>query len=366
MTFGCKFSCPYCPIPAYNQRRYRVKSGERIADEMCRLYRKYGLRYSFGADDNFFNDKQRTLDIVETLARAEIDGVRLRRKIRWGAEVTVHDTLKLTDHLSVVRNAGVRALWLGVEDLTATLIQKGQSGDKTSEAFRLLQAQGIAPMPMMMHHDRQPLYTPGSPYGLLNQARLLRQAGAVSLQVLMITPATGAKSYEEAFTSGMVYQSAGGRSVEPYMLDANYVVASKHPKPWRKQFNIMAAYLYFYNPLRFLLALVRPKSRMYLADAGMQLIGMWGLTKTVRRTLGWAVRLMSGRLQRKTAPPASRIPMRSVDGAAASHALPGTPLGTYKQLNVEASARSPADRLCQRHYLMPTTAACAGRKENER
>ena len=34
LTFGCKFACPYCPIPAYNQRQYRVKSGERIADEM--------------------------------------------------------------------------------------------------------------------------------------------------------------------------------------------------------------------------------------------------------------------------------------------------------------------------------------------
>ena len=34
LTFGCKFACPYCPIPAYNQRQHRVKSGDRIADEM--------------------------------------------------------------------------------------------------------------------------------------------------------------------------------------------------------------------------------------------------------------------------------------------------------------------------------------------
>jgi hypothetical protein len=29
LTFGCKFACPYCPIPAYNQRQHRVKSGDR-------------------------------------------------------------------------------------------------------------------------------------------------------------------------------------------------------------------------------------------------------------------------------------------------------------------------------------------------
>ena len=84
------------------------------------------------------------------------------------------------------------------------------------------------------------------------------------------------------------------------MLDGNYVVASGHSRPWKKQFNIMAAYLDFYNPLRFLVALVRPKSSLYLADVGMQAIGMWGLTKTVRRTLGWAFRLMRGNIKRET------------------------------------------------------------------
>ncbi|MFH1748147.1 MAG: radical SAM protein [Planctomycetota bacterium] len=343
LTLGCKFACPYCPIPAYNQRQYRVKSGQRIAMEMARLGREYGLRYFFGADDNFFNNEERTLEILETLASAEIDSVSLRKKIRWGTEVTVHDTLKLKEYLPLARHAGIRALWLGVEDVTGTLIRKGQSVDKTTEAFHLLQKHGICAMPMMMHHDAQPLVTRGPrPYGLLNQARLLRQAGAISLQVLMITPATGSKLYAEAFTSGLAYESVGGRRVESYMIDANYVVASEHKQPWKKQLNIMAAYLYFYNPPRFLLALVRPKSKLYLADALMQLRGMFGVVQTVRRTLGWAVRLMCGNIQRKTTVPASRIPMRGADGAPASHALPGTPPAELVQLNVKSTARSRA------------------------
>ena len=160
-------------------------------------------------------------------------------------------------------------------------------------------------------------------------ARLWRKAGAVSLQVLMITPATGSRLYEETFTSGLAYARAGGRAVEPHMLDGNYVVASRHPQPWRKQLNIMAAYLYFYNPLRFLVALVRPKSKLYLADSGMQALGMYGLVHTVRRTLGWAVRLMSGKIERRFKVPASPLPMRSVNGEPASHALPGTPGGAW-------------------------------------
>ncbi len=342
LTFGCKFACPYCPIPAYNQRQHRVKSGDRIADEMRVLHDTFGIRHFFGADDNFFNEKSRTLAILERLAefRNEGRGRHVKRSIRWGTEVTIHDTLKLREHLPLARKAGIRALWLGVEDMTATLVRKGQSVNGTVEAFELLQKHGICAMPMMMHHDDQPLYTPGKPYGLINQARMLRKAGAVSLQVLMITPATGSKSYIDAFTSGLVYDSVDGRKVEMHMFDGNYVVASQHPKPWRKQFSILAAYLYFYNPLRFMWALIRPKSRLYLADSGMQLIGMYGLAQTLRRTLDWALRLRKGGIRRRTSALVSRIPMRSVSGDTASHALPGTPLAGDMPQPVSAGASS--------------------------
>lgn len=323
LTFGCKFACPYCPIPAYNQRQHRTKSGARIADEFRRLYGEFGIRHFFGADDNFFNDEQRTLEIVDTLARTQIDGAPIRKKIRWGTEVTVHDTLRLREHLSTVRRAGVRALWLGVEDMTATLVKKGQSVDKTMEALRLLQKHGISPMPMMMHHDRQPLFSRGPiPYGLINQIRLLRKAGSVGMQVLMLVPATGSKLFVGTYTSGMAYRSVGGRPVEEYMLGGNYVVASHHPQPWKKQFNILAAYVYFYNPLRFCWSLVRPKSKLYLADAVEQALGMYGLMLTIRKTFGWAMRLLFGKIQRTSAPPASTIPLRGVNGRFAEHALP--------------------------------------------
>ncbi|GAH86659.1 unnamed protein product, partial [marine sediment metagenome] len=182
-----------CPIPAYNQRQSRSKSGQRVADEMTRLYRDYGIKYFFGADDNFFNDRTRALDIAETLASTEINGKALRHTVRWGTEVTVHDTLVMKDHLDTVRASGVRALWLGVEDMTGALIKKGQTPENTVEAFRLLSRRGICPMPMMMHHDAQPLVTFRSQRGLVNQVRILRKAGAVGMQILMLTPATGSK-----------------------------------------------------------------------------------------------------------------------------------------------------------------------------
>ncbi len=338
LTFGCKFACPYCPIPAYNQRQHRAKSGERIADEMGRLQSEFGLRSFFGADDNFFNDERRTLDIVDTLSHVRSGDGTGRHRFRWSTEVTVHDTLKLREHLPLIRKAGIRSLWLGVEDMTATLVKKGQSVDKTSEALRLLQENGIHPMPMMMHHDEQPLISFGpKPYGLLNQVRLLRKAGAVSMQVLMLVPATGSKLYAGTYNSGMAYESVGGRQVQEHMLGGNYVVASHHPNPWRKQINILIAYAYFYNPLRLALALLRPKTKLYFADAIWQALGMWGFSQTIKRTFGWCLRLRFGKIRRKTSPPMNQIPMRAVDGSRASHRLPDSP-----RLTVDACDAAPS------------------------
>src|SRR5690606_21922324 len=133
----------------------------------------------------------------------------------------------------------------------------------------------------MMHHDDQPLISRSDkPYGLLNQIRLLRKAGAGSMQVLMLVPATGSKLFTGTYTSGMAYESVAGRKVEEHMLGGNYVIASNYKRPWVKQLNILLAYAYFYNPLRFLKALVLPKTRLYLLDSGMQVLGMWGLAQT--------------------------------------------------------------------------------------
>ncbi|CAN5485749.1 hypothetical protein BH09PLA1_BH09PLA1_05550 [soil metagenome] len=320
LTFGCKFACTYCPIPAYNQRQHRLKSGERIAEEMWRLNKEFGLRYFFGADDNFFNTKSRTLEIVEKLASAQFEGKPLGRRARWYTEVTVHDTLQMKDHLKLVHKSGCRALWLGVEDLTATLVNKGQSAGKTVEAFELLKANRICPMPMMMHHDAQPLYSRGTNYGLLNQVKILRKAGAVSLQVLMLTPAAGSKLLEPTFNSGQVFKSVGGKKVLPSMYDGNYVVASLHKRPWQKQLTMIAGYAYFYNPWWFIVNVFKSRrSPLSAKPAMMQIVGMAGLLLTIMRTSGWAIRMMWGKIDRFSAAPPSKFPMRAPSGEEASH-----------------------------------------------
>ena len=86
------------------------------------------------------------------------------------------------------------------------------------------------------------------------------------------------------------------------MCDGNYVVASNHKRPWQKQLAMLAGYLYFYNPVWLVVALIRDKTLVSRKPAYMQIIGMMGLVMTIRRTSGWAVRLMLGRIERLSSP----------------------------------------------------------------
>ncbi|MEZ6009425.1 MAG: radical SAM protein [Planctomycetota bacterium] len=329
MTYGCKFRCPYCPIPAYNQHKDRQKSAGRIADEMGRIHDEYGIRYFFGADDNFFNRKDRAVEIIETLRDAVSPaGKPIRRFARWGTEVTVHDTLQMVDHLADARRAGVRALWLGVEDMTATLVKKGQSIDGTRAAFAAMREVGIKPMPMMMHDDTQPLLTIRSARGLLNQVQMLRSAGAMSLQVLLLSPAHGTKLYYETHESGLAYESVNGQPVTPHMVDGNHVVASRAKHPWLRQLNVLIAYTWFYNPVRLLWSLVASKSRRgWFVDAAFQAWGMAGLLRNYARSPRWMWHLFRGGRHpvRSSEVPRSPVPLRAPDGSFAAHDLPPGP-----------------------------------------
>jgi len=333
ISHGCKFNCDYCPIPAYNQRTYRHKSGERIVDEMRQLREQLGIRYFFSTDDNFFNNRPAVEEMFEQMALARIGGKPLREMVRWGTEATEFDTWKNRDLLPAARLSGLQALWLGIEDLTATLIKKGQSISKTAELFALLNKTGICPMPMMMHHDGQPLYTRDGLYGLLNQVAFLRKAGALSMQVTVLTPAVGTRSYDANFEKKLVFDTVGGQPVLQYQFDGNHVVASSSFKPWRAQVNVLLAYASYYNPINLTRTLVRPAKSLYVAGLYDQFMGMIGLVFTAIDSVKWSYRLWRGPVTRKSCPPGPKAPLIDVSLVRDEHyADPQTPSVRRREL----------------------------------
>jgi hypothetical protein len=308
-THGCKFHCPYCPIPAYNQFTFRRKSPERLRDEIASITERANIPYFFGTDDNFFNNRETVDEVFTELARGRVRGKPFGKAIWFGTEATEFDVHKNQDLLPLARAGGLRAIWFGIEDMTAELVKKGQSPEKTKALFAILNRLGIAPMAMMMHHDGQPLYSRGGLYGLLNQVSFLRRTGAVSAQVTILTPSVGSKGYEEPYEKGMVIEQAGGQRLQDYQYDGNHCIATNDPSPWRKQLNIYLGYAGFYNPLNFVRAVANWRDPLWDWRIGYQVCGMAGLVKSVAQGCRWIWDLYRGPIKKMTALPRRRLLM---------------------------------------------------------
>jgi radical SAM superfamily enzyme YgiQ (UPF0313 family) len=308
-THGCKFHCPYCPIPAYNQFTFRTKSPERLRDEIQQIAEHTGIRGFFGTDDNFFNNRETVAETFEVLSRGQIGGKPFRDTVYFGTEATEFDVFKNQDLLPMCRDGGLRAIWFGIEDMTAELVKKGQSPEKTKALFLLMDRLGISPMAMMMHHDGQPLTSRGSLYGLINQARFLHKHGAASLQVTILTPSVGSKGYEQPYEAGMVISEANGNQIEDRHYDGNHCIATHDTKPWRKQLNIYLAYASFYNPWNWVKAIADWNHPSWYIRVIYQTYGMAGMVKSFWTGFGWLRNLWKGPVKKMDAVPRRRLEM---------------------------------------------------------
>jgi radical SAM superfamily enzyme YgiQ (UPF0313 family) len=308
-THGCKFHCPYCPIPAYNQFTFRYKGPERLRDEIEVIGNATGIEDYFGTDDNFFNNRETVEATFAELARGKLRGKPFRDRIFFGTEATEFDVFKNQDLLPLCREGGLRAIWFGLEDMTAELVKKGQSPEKTAKLFQILNNLGIAPMPMMMHHDGQPLTSRGNLYGLLNQVNFLRKNRSVSMQVTILTPSVGSKGYEEPYEKGMVIEQAGTHPLEDYLYDGNHCIATSDAAPWRKQLNLYLAYASFYNPLNFVRSVVSWKDPTYRYRVAWQVYGMAALVKSFVAGASWLWNLYKGPIKKMAGVPRRKLAM---------------------------------------------------------
>jgi len=219
------------------------------------------------------------------------------------------------DLLPLARDAGTRAIWFGIEDMTAALIKKGQTPEKTRRIFAALLDHGIAPMPMLMHHDGQPLKSRRGLAGLVNQVRYLRRAGAVSVQITFLTPMVGSKGYERNYRDRLVMQRVGGCPVEDYQYDGNHSIATTDPRPLGKQLNVLRGYAAFYNPASIARALVTFDD-LWWFRLMYRTLGAIGTFRSFWAGRDWLRRLGGGRIERHEAPPAPKyrlVPAASVD-----------------------------------------------------
>jgi hypothetical protein len=161
----------------------------------------------------------------------------------------------------------------------------------------------------------------------------------VSYQCTYLGPAVGTRDFEPAAKTHAIFRRVGRHAIPQAFQDGNHVVASRHPRPWQQQLNILRAYATFYNPINLLRTLSRiredalgPRRVMF------QLVGQIGLLLTIPRLIGWAWRLKRGPIEAYRGLAPARIPM--IDSASGNEI--NWAIGNVPSLTPVAEAAIPS------------------------
>jgi radical SAM superfamily enzyme YgiQ (UPF0313 family) len=103
---GCPYKCDFCAVTAFYNARWRPRSPQNIREEMEVIRDDFNLKAVAFVDDLFFLSKKRIRNICEEFQKERLD-------VYWGA--TTRPEKSDLYHLSLMRKAGCRLVFVGVE-----------------------------------------------------------------------------------------------------------------------------------------------------------------------------------------------------------------------------------------------------------
>ena len=193
---GCLHRCTFCTQWTHWQGTWRLKSPERIADEMEYCYQKYGSRFIWLTDDNFGPGK-RASDLADELLRRDMG-----EDLMWFAQLRCDDVVKNREALPKMRKSGLRWVMVGVEsprDSTLESFKKGINSNDAKRAVKLLKENDIFAHTMFVIGERKD--TAESIAYLREFANELDPDFAI---FTALTPFPGTEIYEEAKRNGWI------------------------------------------------------------------------------------------------------------------------------------------------------------------
>ncbi|MBI4823979.1 MAG: B12-binding domain-containing radical SAM protein [Nitrospirae bacterium] len=144
---GCPYRCGFCYNPAFNKRRYRRKSADRVVAEIEYLKDKYKVNnFGFDFEDEFFIDAKRAYEIFQSIIRKGL-------KIRWTAFCrfnTFDNAFNRfgSDFVDVLKRSGCHYLSFGAESGSQRLLDEVIQKDiEVEQIFRTVQRLKTAGIP---------------------------------------------------------------------------------------------------------------------------------------------------------------------------------------------------------------------------
>ncbi len=193
---GCSHRCTFCTQWRHWDGVWRLKSPERITDEIEFCYQNYGSRFIWLTDDDFGPSK-RANDLADELLQREI-GDDLMLFVQWRCD----DVIRSREVLPKMRKAGLYWVMVGVESPRSSTLEsfkKGITSDDAKKALKLLKKNDIFAHAMFIIGDRKD--TAESIANLREFANELDPDFAI---FTVLTPFPGLETYEEAKRNGWI------------------------------------------------------------------------------------------------------------------------------------------------------------------
>ncbi|MBI2957386.1 MAG: radical SAM protein [Chloroflexi bacterium] len=135
---GCPYRCTFCNWPqVLSGRRYRLRSPQKVVDELQHLEEKYGFRSFLFNDDTFTAVKSHAMAICDEMMRRGI-------KLPWGCYSRADNTD--VELLKKLREAGCFILKVGVESGDQGIldnVHKNVRVEKVAEGVSLMKKMGF-------------------------------------------------------------------------------------------------------------------------------------------------------------------------------------------------------------------------------
>ncbi len=132
---GCPYRCDFCSVWKFFQGKCRMKSPERVLEEIKTLKEKY----VFLADDNFLISLPRAQRIAELILKHGI-------KKRFTFQARSDSIVQQPEIISLLRKAGFWKVFIGFEKIDEeelSQLNKHNSVQNNEEALKILRAQGM-------------------------------------------------------------------------------------------------------------------------------------------------------------------------------------------------------------------------------
>jgi len=193
---GCPAKCVFCSCGSFSGRKWRARSPENVVDEIEYMVEVLGIRRISFHDDTFNLSEQRLRAICELLLVRNVD-------VQWDCLARV--TPMTVELARLMRQAGCCGIQFGIESGNQEVLRSICKGITLRQAECAVRAAVKAGIPQiscgfMLGH---PADTPESIADTIEFAEHLRNLGATTLTLSLVTPYPGTPIAENASDLGI-------------------------------------------------------------------------------------------------------------------------------------------------------------------